>query len=1310
MAIYHFRQTVISGGSGHSAVAAAAYRHNVAMYSQHFGETQDYSRRQGTVHSELAIPADAPEWVRNQLGFAAGSDAPGQDGSRLVGPDAINASQELWNKVERGEKRYDAKYATELTLALPVELTQDQQIALVRAFVEEHLTARGRVADWAIHVPPGREHNPHVHILSTVRPLTEQGFGPKAVIARDEEGEPLRTQRGAVVYEKWSGSKDELYEMRAAWGSEMNQALALAGHDITVDHRSFEDRGITDILPTQHRGKTEHMRQFGPEHQVPARDAADRAATFARFEENPSLALEHITREQSTFSTRDIARVVHRYMGEGHDFQGLMNRIGMLPELVTIQAQIHDPETNRVVQGERFTTEAVLEREAAMLRATLNRHADRGFEVDQVTREAALSRAQERQGFTYTPEQKAAVDRLTRDEGIGVMVGIAGAGKSTVMAAVNEIYSAAGAGVYGAALAGKAADNLQQSSGIESRTLASWENAWAGGYDQLLRGDVFVIDEAGMVASAQMARVMAQLDGFGAKVLLVGDARQLQPIEAGAAFRSIASEVGYVELTEVRRQEREDHARASVLFGAGEARSAMDIYKGNDTFQFHDARAGALEAAIKGWDHDRRAGADVVILAHTNRDVLDLNAMARASIKLDGGLTGGETFATARGPREFAPGDRVLFLENDRTLGVRNGSIGHVESVGSKGLVVSLPDRAEPVAITREGYNNIDHGYAMTIHKSQGSTYDRVHVVAGAMMDAQLSYVSLSRHREDVTFHIPLDVFTRPGAEQLATPDQAMNRLSRETLKDTSIDFRKTPDYAEARQALDARIALAASPAGRFETFLEQRGLPHPSEVLEQVKAYAASFLAQNGPQDAAQQIHVDTPARYRDATQAASLEPHDDLRQPLNRLQHVQDHSASMNHEGSARRSAFHTAENELTRYVTSQGLHDYAERVADVIAPSLVVAIGPNLADPDHEPRLAGLSQTVRDALGANWRDVHTVSRATWELGLLETVRDVDTTYRQQREEQRVLADYQRMVSPLPLEPHQSADPERSLPLPILPLSPPAAAWSQGVDEAVASTSPAAMQEPLDCMPRFEPSRFELSWLSGQRGPEEGQGLPSFLPLSFAESPSFPAMPAFSASLSSLGNPASTPLLEALACWARLHDVMRPALERGLEPLASDARALAEAGAALDGLQPGAHDQLRSALHHDSATRSALQDLRGSSRAEALSAGIIRESAARLDPRIQADRFLLTWNEVNNREASVTPGWRGDDARQALLTERIDLARTIEPGSVLEQGLRERWGELGLMSEVQADKSVAQTLESQYEKSREIELGWEL
>src|SRR3954462_3589377 len=100
----------------------------------------------------------------------------------------------------------------------------------------------------------------------------------------------------------------------------------------------------------------------------------------------------------------------------------------------------------------------------------------------------------------------------------------------------------------GAALAGKAAEGLEQSSGIRARTLASWERAWERGSDRLGQGDVLVVDEAGMVSSEQMARVVAAVERDGAKLVLVGDPEQLQPIQAGAAFRAIAERTGYVEL------------------------------------------------------------------------------------------------------------------------------------------------------------------------------------------------------------------------------------------------------------------------------------------------------------------------------------------------------------------------------------------------------------------------------------------------------------------------------------------------------------------------------------------------------------------------------------------------------------------------------------------------------------------------------------------------------------------------------------------------------------------------------------------
>ncbi|MDU0078394.1 AAA family ATPase, partial [Bacillus sp. IG2] len=108
--------------------------------------------------------------------------------------------------------------------------------------------------------------------------------------------------------------------------------------------------------------------------------------------------------------------------------------------------------------------------------------------------------------------------------------------------------------VFGAALSGKAAEGLEDSSGIKSRTLASWELGWENGRDLLKQGDVMIVDEAGMVSPQQMSRVLKAAESAGAKVVLVGDAMQLQPIQAGAAFRAITERIGFAELSDVRRQ------------------------------------------------------------------------------------------------------------------------------------------------------------------------------------------------------------------------------------------------------------------------------------------------------------------------------------------------------------------------------------------------------------------------------------------------------------------------------------------------------------------------------------------------------------------------------------------------------------------------------------------------------------------------------------------------------------------------------------------------------------------------------------
>jgi ATP-dependent exoDNAse (exonuclease V) alpha subunit len=182
MAVPHFSVSIVARGSGRSAVLSAAYRHCAKMDYEREARTIDYTRKQGLLHEEFAIPADAPEWLQSMIADRSVS----------------GASEAFWNKVEEFEKRSDAQLAKDVTIALPMELSAEQNIELVRDFVARHITALGMVADWAFHDAPS---NPHIHLMTTLRPLTEDGFGSKKVAVTGPGGQPLRNDSGKIVYE-----------------------------------------------------------------------------------------------------------------------------------------------------------------------------------------------------------------------------------------------------------------------------------------------------------------------------------------------------------------------------------------------------------------------------------------------------------------------------------------------------------------------------------------------------------------------------------------------------------------------------------------------------------------------------------------------------------------------------------------------------------------------------------------------------------------------------------------------------------------------------------------------------------------------------------------------------------------------------------------------------------------------------------------------------------------------------------------------------------------------------------------------------
>ena len=285
-----------------------------------------------------------------------------------------------------------------------------------------------------------------------------------------------------------------------------------------------------------------------------------------------------------------------------------------------------------------------------------------------------------------------------------------------------------------------------------------------------------------MIGSRQMERVTAEAEKRGAKVVLIGDPEQLQAIEAGAAFRSIAERHGSVEITEVRRQ-REDWQRDATRHLATERTGeAIRAYEEHGHVHAAAIRDDARAALIDRWDRNRRTSPDVsrLILTHTNDEVETLNVAAREKLRAAGQLGEEVAIRTERGERQFARGDRIMFLRNERSLGVKNGSLGTVESVTSVRMAFMLDD-GRAVAFDLKDYANVDHGYAATIHKAQGVTVDRVHVLATPGLDRHAAYVALSRHRDRVDLHF--------GQDEFANQDKLIRTLARERGKDMATDY-----------------------------------------------------------------------------------------------------------------------------------------------------------------------------------------------------------------------------------------------------------------------------------------------------------------------------------------------------------------------------------------------------------------------------------------------------------------------------------------------------------------------------------------
>lgn len=534
-------------------------------------------------------------------------------------------------------------------------------------------------------------------------------------------------------------------------------------------------RLVSDIVeapPTRSIDGTDH-------HELPPKSRSPylhpvKASAFAR---EPEKLLNEVAR-RTPFTRQDVEDAAK------HHFSGVA-----LNEAV--EAILRSPRVTRIAESEGassfYTTTTMLKTERAMLSSVdaMKRNRDHGVSselVDVAVGHGPLPTSQQLDPgrFSLSEEQARAVRHATGPEQITVIVGYAGAGKSTMLASARQAWEAAGYTVNGAALSGKAAQGLVASSQIPSRTLAAWDYGWQKGELGIGNRDIMVIDEAGMIGSKQMARFVKMAHEKNAKLVLVGDAEQLQPIDTGAPFKAIGKQAGYAALTGVRRQNAVWQQRASEKFGQRLTTEAISEYVDHGVVRLTDNRNAAISSAVQDYVADvaesRKALAagspepTVIALAYTHEDVTALNQGIRAALRSAGdritGPVGADHVwqvevpqgdaASRKETRNFASGDKLVFLKNNGRLGVLNGMSGTIETVTQNSMRVKLAaengQSAKVIAIPAS-YRHFDHGYAITIHKSQGGTWDRSYVVASGKMDSHLSYVAMSRHRHSVQIY-----------------------------------------------------------------------------------------------------------------------------------------------------------------------------------------------------------------------------------------------------------------------------------------------------------------------------------------------------------------------------------------------------------------------------------------------------------------------------------------------------------------------------------------------------------------------------
>jgi conjugative relaxase-like TrwC/TraI family protein len=561
----------------------------------------------------------------------------------------------------------------------------------------------------------------------------------------------------AAVREHFSARHAEIMEEATARGLTSMAGLAAIQRETRDRKRVVERRDAVAgwrARAAEHGfGAADLSRALGRARPIGGADYTTRLREHATH----MLGPEGLTRQSSTFTRREVIQA----LADAHSEGALTGQLERLADqfLARVCVALTHGDRDARHREPLFTTPDMLAAEVRLLDAATGRDPNGPITADPQALDAAIASRP-----TVGADQAGAVRHLASgEERVRVMEARAGTGKTFTLAAVREAFERSGVAVIGVAWQGHAADLLQREAGIASQTAALLLRRIERGEDGAIpHRSVVVVDEASVMPTRSLERLVHAAAWASARVVLVGDRAQLPSIDAGGGFAALADRLGAVELTENRRQATELQRRIAGYLAEGRAADAVALLSATGRLQSFDDARDARVALMTAWAQaEMESPGRNLMLAHDRHDVAELNRLAREWRERWGLIS--DRRITVSGT-EWAIGDRLVCRRNDYALGVRNGTRGTVVDLGHHAEHLDLfTDHGEIVRVPADYLRHARHGYALTGHVSQGESVDHTFVLASPERGgAEWAYVAGSRQRHDlqmfVTHHEAEDV------------------------------------------------------------------------------------------------------------------------------------------------------------------------------------------------------------------------------------------------------------------------------------------------------------------------------------------------------------------------------------------------------------------------------------------------------------------------------------------------------------------------------------------------------------------------